>query len=97
MVRKPKLVTAEQAEQDALEALRQTRAQAYERVEELTRELRVAQQEAQRLNFDYHSAKEKADLAAWREHDADSERIRKAKQAEREVKRAELIDLGVRF
>jgi hypothetical protein len=83
--------------QDVLTTLTAQRHSAFERVEALERQLRAARNEAQQLNFDLISMREKACVAAQSQQQADEQRIRHLAEAQKQIQRQELVDLGVRF
>jgi hypothetical protein len=95
MARKPVPITAAMAQQEQFEALKEQRTAAYARLDVAEAEYRVAQKEAQAAHFDLVTARERMDIAAKVQHDADVERVRKAELARKEVKRAELREMGV--
>jgi len=86
-----------QSEQDVIEALTAQRRFAFERVESLEQQLRVARQVAQQVNFDLISMREKACIALQSQQQADEHRVRRLAEAQKQIQRQELVDLGVRF
>ena len=94
---KERKLTNAQAEQDILAALTEQRRCAFERVESLEQQLREARDEAQHLNFDLISMREKTCIAVQSEQQLDEQRVRRLAQAKKQIQRQELVDLGVRF
>ena len=92
-----RMISDAQTEQDVIAALTVQRRTAFERVESLERQLRVARDEAQQLNFDLISIREKACIAAHSQQQADEQRVRRLAEAQKQMQRQELVDLGVRF
>ena len=92
-----RVITDAQAEQDVIGALTAQRRSAFERVESLERQLRAARDEAQQLNFDLISMREKSCIALQGQQQADEQRVRHLEEAKKQIQRQELVDLGVRF